>query len=110
MVDLGLKTLEDFEGIGAAEVEAHLTDLAVDGDVAPSTQNRAYFALQYLFEHVLKRDFGKINALRSTKAPRIPTVMSKSEVIRVLSFLTGIYMLIGQLLYGCGMRTDIRTI
>ena len=30
--------------------------------------------------------------------------MSKSEVIRVLSFLTGIYLLIGQLLYGCGMR------
>ncbi len=101
---------DDFEGIGAAEVEAHLTDLAVDGDVAPSTQNRAYYALQYLFEHVLKRDFGEINALRSTKGPRIPTVMSKSEVIRVLSFLTGIYLPIGQLLYGCRMRTDIRTI
>ena len=110
MVDPGLKNLADFQGIGAAEVEAHLTDLAVDGDVAPSTQNRAYYALQYLFEHVLKRDFGEINALRSTKAPRIPTVISKSEVIRVLSFLTGIYLLIGQLLYGCGMRTDIRTI
>ena len=76
MEDLGLKTLADFEGIGAAEVEAHLTDLAVDGNVAPSTQNRAYYALQYLFEHVFKRDFGEINALRSTKAPRIPTVMS----------------------------------
>lgn len=63
MVDPGLKNLADFQGIGAAEVEAHLTDLAVDGDVAPSTQNRAYYALQYLFEHVLKRDFGEINAL-----------------------------------------------
>ena len=104
MEDLGLKTLADFEDIGGAEVEAHLTDLAVDGDVAPSTQNRAYFALLYLFENVFKRDFGKINALRSAKGPRIPTVMSKSEVIRVLSFLTGIYLIVGQLLYGCGMR------
>jgi len=35
----GLKDLSDFAGIGAADVEAHLTDLAVDGDVAPTTQN-----------------------------------------------------------------------
>jgi integron integrase len=104
MEDFGLKTLADFDDIGAAEVEAHLTDLAVDGDVAPSTQNQAYYALKFLFENVLKRSFGVIDATRSTKAARIPTVMSKSEVTRVLSFLTGIYLLIGQLLYGCGMR------
>jgi len=39
MHDRGLKNLSDFAGIGAADVEAHLTDLAVDGDVAPTTQN-----------------------------------------------------------------------
>ena len=104
MKDRGLKNFADFEGIGAADVEAHLTDLAVDGDVAPSTQNQAYHALRFLFEHVLKRDIGNVNALRSTKAPRIPSVMSKPEVVRVLSGLTGIYLVIGQLLYGCGMR------
>ncbi|MFY8201206.1 MAG: integron integrase [Pirellula staleyi] len=104
MEDRGLKNQSDFECIGAADVESHLTDLAVDGNVAPSTQNQAFCALLFLFEHVLKRDFGQINASRSTKSPRIPTVMSKSEVIRVLSFLTGIYLLMGQLLYGCGMR------
>jgi integron integrase len=104
MEDRGLKVLADFELVSNVDVEAHLTDLAVDGDVAPSTQNQAFHALLFLFEHVLKRDFGKINALRSTKAPRIPSVMSKAEVIRVLSGLTGIYFIIGQLLYGCGMR------
>ncbi len=52
----------------------HLTDLGVDGDVAPSTQDQAFYALLFLFEHVLNRDFGKINAIRSTKAARIPTV------------------------------------
>ncbi len=104
MEDFGLKTLADFDDIGAAEVEAHLTDLAVDGDVAPSTQNQAYYALKFFFENVLKRSFGVIDATRSTKAARIPTVMSKPEVTGVLSFLTGIYLLIGQLLYGCGMR------
>jgi Phage integrase, N-terminal SAM-like domain len=68
MEDRGLKKLADFDEIGSVDVEAHLTDLAVDGDVAPSTQNQAFSALLFLFEHVLKRDFGRINALRSTKA------------------------------------------
>lgn len=104
MADRGLQTLADFERIGAADVEAHLTDLAVDGDVAPSTQDQAFYALLFLFEHVLKREFGSINAIRSTKAPRIPTVMSKSEVIEVFAQLQGTYLLIAQLLYGCGMR------
>ena len=76
MADRGLKNLADFGPIGASDVEAHLTDLAVDGDVAPSTQDQAFYALLFLFEHVLKRHFGKINAIRSTKAPRIPTVNS----------------------------------
>ena len=53
---------------------------------------------------MLKRSFGVIDATRSTKGARIPTVMSKPEVTRVLSFLNGIYLLIGQLLYGSGMR------
>tara|TARA_R110002049_G_scaffold47902_3_gene138505 strand:- start:19471 stop:21141 length:1671 start_codon:yes stop_codon:yes gene_type:complete len=100
----GLKCLDDFASIGGRDVEAHLTDLAVDGDVAPSTQNQAFYALLFLFEHVFKRDFGKINAIRSTKGPRIPSVMSQREVRLVLGQLTGVYALIGQLLYGCGMR------
>ena len=61
MADRGLKNLADFGSIGASDVEAHLTDLAVDGDVAPSTQDQAFYALLFLFEHVLKRDFGKIS-------------------------------------------------
>jgi integron integrase len=104
MTDRGLKCAADFEGVGARDVEAHLTDLAVDGDVAPSTQNQAFHALRFLIEHVLKRELGKINATRSTKAPRIPTVMSQTEVISVLSLLTGVFLLIAQLLYGTGMR------
>ncbi len=84
MADRGLKTLADFQGIGAADVSAHLTDLAVDSDVAPSTQDQAFYALLFLFQHVLERDFGKIDAIRSTKAARIPTVMSKTEVSNVL--------------------------
>src|SRR5690606_32749939 len=69
-----------------------------------STQEQAFYSLLFLFEHVLKRDLGTINAIRSSKAKRIPTVMSQAEVSRVLDQLSGIYLLIAQLLYGCGMR------
>ena len=90
MADRGLKNLADFGPVSASD--AHLTDLDVDCDVALSNQDQAFYALLFLFEHVLKRDFGKINAIRSTKAARIPTVMSKSEVMRVLWLLSGVYL------------------
>jgi len=103
-----LKTASDFAAIGPADVESFLTDLAVDGDVAQSTQEQAFYSLLFLFEHVLKRDLGTINAIRSSKTKRIPTVMSPAEVSRVLDQLSGIYLLIAQLLYGCGMRISER--
>ena len=104
MRDLGLKCEADFEGIGASDIEAHLTDLAVDGNVAPSTQNQAFHALRFLFEHVLERELGEINATRSNKAPRVPTVMSQNEVTQVLAGLSGVYLLMAELMYGTGMR------
>ena len=52
MADRGLKRLADFHGIGATDVEAHLTDLAVDGNVAPSTQDQSFYALLFLFQYV----------------------------------------------------------
>ena len=99
-----LKCLADFDSITTADVESHLSDLAVDGDVAPATQNQAYYALKLLFELVLNRDFGKVDAVRSTKAVHIPSVMSRNEVAQVIAQIRPPYQLIAKLLYGCGMR------
>lgn len=99
-----LKCLADFQSITTADVESHLSDLAVDGNVASSSQNQAYYALKLLFELVLDRDFGKIDAIRSTKAVHIPSVMSRNEVAQVISQIRPPYQLIAKLLYGCGMR------
>jgi integron integrase len=104
MRDRGLKCQEDFALVGAADVEAHLTDLAVDGNVAVSTQNRAFYALLYLFQHVLKREMGEVNAIRSSKGKQIPSVLSVDEIERIYSHLRGVHLLIAKLLYGCGMR------
>ena len=99
-----LQKLSDFDAIGSADVEAFLTDLAVDGGVAASTQDQAFYGLLFLFEHVLKVDLRGINAMRSDKPKLVPTVLSKQEVARLLPAMTGVYSLMAQLLYGCGMR------
>jgi integron integrase len=99
-----LKAAADFSEIGPTDVEAFLTDLAVDGNVSPSTQDQAFYALLFLFEHVLKRDLGSVNAIRSGKPKRIPSVLSEPEVTALLGHLSGVHLLIAQLLYGCGLR------
>jgi integron integrase len=99
-----ISSLADFERVTPQDVENFLTDLAVDGNVASRTQNQAFYAMKYLFEQVFKRDLGELNAARSTKEARLPSVMSKPEVRNVLAELAGVYQLIAELLYGCGMR------
>ncbi len=104
MADRGLTCLADFERIGAADVEAHLTDLAVDGNVAPSTQNVSFHSLLKFFTLVLKREMGKIEAIRATKKPMTPTVLGPKEIAGVFEGLSGVHLSIAKLLYGCGMR------
>lgn len=104
MAARGLTCLEDFAKITSVDVEAHLTDLAVDGDVAASTQNGAFHGLLSFFTLVLKREMGEIQAIRATKGKQIPTVLSPPEVESVLGELNGVHLSIAQLLYGCGMR------
>lgn len=99
-----LKCLEDFANITGADVEAHLTDLAVDGYVAASTQNAAFHGLLSFFTLVLKRDMGRIEAIRAGKGKQIPTVMSTQEVTQVFDGLSGVHLAIAELLYGCGLR------
>ncbi|MEM8671491.1 MAG: integron integrase [Planctomycetota bacterium] len=104
MVTRALTHLADFDRITGADVEAHLTDLAVDGNVAASTQNASFHALLSFFTLVLKRDMGRIEAIRANKGKQIPTVMSSREVYEVLKGLEGVHLVIAKLLYGCGMR------
>ena len=98
----GVNTLAPFQAMEARDVEAFLTELAVDGGVAAKTQEQAFYALLFLFQLVLKKDIRGVNALRSDKPKLVPTVLSKPEVIRVLKEMTGVYRLMAELLYGCG--------
>jgi integron integrase len=91
--------------MGAPEVGAFLTHLAVDRKVSPSTQNQALNALVFLYHKVLERPLGEIQVVvRPAYKPRIPLVLTQDEVARVLAGLSRIAWLIGCLQYGSGLR------
>ncbi len=90
--------------MGAPEVEAFLTHLAVNENVAASTQNQALSALLFLYREVLKQDLGPVNALRAKKPKRLPTVLTKEEVHRLFQHMSGTPLLMARLLYGAGLR------
>ncbi|XPS86818.1 integrase [Desulfosarcina variabilis str. Montpellier] len=91
--------------MGTAEVEAFLSDLAVRGKVAASTQNQAFCALLFLYKNVLNMDIlGEINALRAKRPLRRPTVLSFDEAIGLIDAMSGVFQLVAKILYGCGLR------
>jgi len=69
--------------MGNDEINAFLTHLAVDGNVAASTQNQAFSALLFLFREVLKTEF-EVKAVRAKRPQRIPVVLSLDEVRQLL--------------------------
>lgn len=91
--------------MGAAEVEAFLTHLAVEGLVAASTQNQALSALLFLYKEVLGIDLPWLNNVVRAKQPqRLPVVLTRSEVREVLARMKGMHGLMANMLYGTGMR------
>lgn len=91
--------------MGAREVAAFLSHLAVHGNVAASTQNQALAALLFLHREVLAHEIGDLDGLvRAKKPARLPVVLTRGEVKRVLSNLSGTPSLVGRLLYGSGLR------
>lgn len=89
-----------------AEITTFLSHLAVKGNVASSTQNQALAALLFLYKEVLgkKLDVEKVDAVRAKKPKRLPTVLTRDEAHQVLELLNGKTKLIGNLLYGSGLR------
>ena len=95
------------QDMGAVEIEAFLTHLAMDRNVAASTQNQALSAILFLYREVLNQpveiDFQYIGAKRPK---RLPVVLTKAEVQNILVRLSGEPKLIAQLLYGSGLRLN----
>jgi integrase len=90
---------------GAAEVEAFLTHLATQRQVAASTQNQARSALLFLYKEVLHCELPWLDGVETAKRPaRLPVVLTEDEARRVLDGTRGTSGLVLRLLYGTGMR------
>ena len=91
--------------MGEPEVRAFLTHLAVQRNVAAATQNHALNALVFLYRHVIGREFDLLEGVkRAKRMPRVPVVLSKAEVQRLLTAVPPKYRLFFQFLYGTGLR------
>ncbi len=91
--------------LGVKDIVSFLQYLAVERNVAASTQNQALNALVFFFSQVLKREIGEMEGFVRAKRPkRLPTVLTRKEVARLLAQLQDTQWLMASLLYGTGMR------
>jgi integron integrase len=91
--------------MGVDEIRQYLSHLAIAGNVAASTQNVELAALLFLYREVLGRDLPFVDGIERAKQPkRVPTVLTREEVAKILTELSGTYRLMTSLLYGTGMR------
>ena len=91
--------------MGKKEIEAYLSNLAIQQNNSAATQQQAMNSILFLYREVLDMPVSEtIAPIRSRRQPRLPVVMSQSEVKQVLSNLQGQHLLMARLLYGCGLR------
>jgi integron integrase len=91
--------------MGKEEVEQFLSHLAVELKVTDTTQNQALAALLFLYREVLGISLEWLDKIvRAKKSTRLPVVLTRNEVIEVLSRLHGPLWIAGMLMYGAGLR------
>ena len=91
--------------MGEKEISEFLTHLAVDRRVSASTQNQALSAILFLYKKVLNQHLDWLeNVVRAKRPKRLPVVLTKQEVMRILDTMIGTSALVARLLYGTGMR------
>jgi integron integrase len=93
------------ETLGAKEVNAFLSHLAIGRQVSASTQNQALSALLFLYAHVLNRPLdGLSHVVRAKRPVRLPVVLTRAEVSAVVVRMSGVCALMAGLMYGSGLR------
>jgi len=93
--------------MGATELVAFLSWLAVDQKVSASTQNQALSAVLFLYKEVLELDIGPIEQVPRARVPdKMPVVLSREELARLLKEVDGTMWLIVAMLYGTGVRLE----
>ena len=91
--------------MGEEEVRGFLSSLAVESGVSASTQNQAFAALRFLYDRVIGRPLRRIDGVAPARVlPRVPVVLSQSEIRQLFGALRDPVRLCAQLMYGSGLR------
>jgi len=83
-----MKLREELLAEPESKMELFLSDLAVNGRVAASTQNQAFNALLFLYNQIVQRPLDRVQAVRADRPVRVPVVLTPEEVKRVLSAMS----------------------
>lgn len=93
--------------MGEKEIRQFLNHLALNRNVAASTQNQALCGIIFLYKYVLQKNLGGLGEIIWAKKPlRLPVVLTRNEVRAMIEHTTGIFKLIISLLYGSGLRLN----
>jgi len=93
------------EQLQSAHVVDYLSHLAVERKVSASTQHQAFNAILFFYRHVLDKEIANLQqTIRAKRVRRIPVVLSRQEVLRLLDGIEGPVRLMAELTYGCGLR------
>ena len=95
---------DDLQSFGEGHIKEFLTDLAVEGNVTAGTQNQAQSALLFLYQRVFGRELGFLDTVRAEKSRRLPVVLSREEIGRLLPEFHGRNRLLFLTMYGAGLR------
>lgn len=94
------------DSMGAVELEAFLSHLAVNLNSAINTQRTALNALIFFYNKFLNKNIEGLAPVRATKHRRVPVVFSHDESVRIIQLLEQPYKLAVQLMYGAGLRLN----
>lgn len=92
--------------MGAEEVKSYLSSMAENRSVAINTQKVALNALVFLYHKVLNKPLGNLNFRYATKQRHLPTVLTPTEVEKIISCATGRNRTVFKILYGSGLRLN----
>lgn len=87
------------------QVEAFLTYITVQRNVASNTQAVALNAIVYLYKEIIKSPLAlNMNFTKSQRATKLPTVLTTNEVKKLLIIMPAGQQLLAKLMYGSGLR------
>lgn len=91
--------------MGAEEIQAFITHLAVERHLSASSQNQALSAVMFLYRHVLHKEIELLpSLLQAEKSKTLPVVLTQAEALAVIGKMTGAPQLMTKILYGSGLR------